>query len=283
MNSHLCGNQAVNFLLHIQRCLNLPTDLHPQKCHWQTVTCRESPECPVPCLCSARTLCGWKPEWDERPGRNPLLKHWGVPLLQAEHWGSGELSKKAADVRPSYPTISAIFTADDDVRLLWGHLTKKGAGSWRCHSLLHPCKGIRTFGSKPSSWITELTFFRVIFQLELHIFTDGLRMTVPFCSNFCCLVPKQNKKKYFKCFCKTIVTSEHPFSSQHLLWKRVAVRTQFFSLWVLHVCPKGYFTAPLKKVLSSFARLTANQKLPSYKWQVAMTSPGNQQNVDTCA
>lgn len=125
--------------------------------------------------------------------------------------------------------------------------------------------------------------FRVIFQLELHIFTDGLRMTVPFCSNFCCLVPKQNKKKYFKCFCKTIVTSEHPFSSQHLLWKRVAVRTQFFSLWVLHVCPKGYFTAPLKKVLSSFARLTANQKLPSCKWQVAMTSPGDQQNVDRCA
>lgn len=96
--------------------------------------------------------------------------------------------------------IGAIFTADADVRLLWGHLTRKGAGSWRCHSLLHPCKGIRTFDSKPSSWITELTFFKVIFQLELHIFTDGLRMTVPFCSNFYCLVPKQNEKKIFQVF-----------------------------------------------------------------------------------
>lgn len=179
--------------------------------------------------------------------------------------------------------IGAIFTADADTRLLWGHLTKKGAGSWRCHSLLHPCKGIRTFDSKPSSWITELTFFQVIFQLELHIFTDGLRMTVPFCSNFYCLVPRQKEKNISNVLAKPIFTSEHPFSSQHLLWKRVAVRAQFFSLWILHVCPKGYFMAPPNKVLSSFARLTANQKLPSCKWQVVMTSPGDQQNVDTLA
>lgn len=93
----------------------------------------------------------------------------------------------------------------------------------------------------------------------------------------------KRKKKYFKCFGKTIVTSEHPFSSQHLLWKRVAVRAQFYSLRIFHVCPKGCFTAPPKKVLPSFARLTANQKLPCHKWQVAMTSPGDQQDVDRWA
>lgn len=139
----------------------------------------------------AQPLCGWKPGGDERTGHNLLPKHWGEPLPQEGHSGSGELSEKAAGVREvSYPMIGAILTADADVRLLWGHLTKKGAGSWRCHSLLHPCKGIRTFDSKPFSCITELTFFQVIFQRELHIFTDGLRTTVPFCSNFYCLVPR---------------------------------------------------------------------------------------------
>lgn len=100
----------------------------------------------------------------------------------------------------SYPMIGAIFTADADIRLLWGHLTKKGAGSCRFHSLLYPCQCIRTFDSKPSSWITELTFVQVIFQLELHIFTDVLRMTVPFRSNLYFLVPKQNEKKIFQMF-----------------------------------------------------------------------------------
>lgn len=167
-----------------------------------------------PACAQPRTLCGWKPEWDERTGHNPLSKRWGVPFPQAGHWGSGELSKKAAGVRQmSYPMSGAIFTADAGVRLLWGHLTKKGAGSCRFHSLLYPCQCIRTFDSKPSSWITELTFVEVIFQLELRIFTDVLRMTVPFRSNLYFLVPKQNEKKKFKCFGKTIVISECPFST----------------------------------------------------------------------
>lgn len=110
-------------------------------------------------------------------------------------------SKKAVGIRQvSYWMICAISTADADVRLLWRRLTEKAAGSWRCHSLLYPCKYIRTFDSKPSSWITELTFFYLIFQLELRIFTDGSRMTVQFCSNFYSFVPRQNENKFLQMF-----------------------------------------------------------------------------------
>lgn len=96
--------------------------------------------------------------------------------------------------------IHAISTADADVRLLQRCLTVKTAGSWRCCSLLYPYKYIRTFDSKPSSWITELTFFYLIFQLGLCIFTDGLRMTVPFCTKFYSFVPRQNENKFLQMF-----------------------------------------------------------------------------------
>lgn len=110
-------------------------------------------------------------EWEKRA--QPPSKRLGVPLPQAGHWVSGELSKKAAGVRQmSYPMISAIFTADADVRLLWGHLTKKGDGLWRCRSLLQPCKGIRTFDSKPSSWITVYLFpNHLLSYISLHTFS----------------------------------------------------------------------------------------------------------------
>lgn len=84
----------------------------------------------------------------------------------------------------------------------WVAPSKKAAGedAWKCHSLLYPCKYIKTFDSKPSSWITELTFFYLIFQLELCIFTDGLRMTVPFCSSVYSFVPRQNENKFLQMF-----------------------------------------------------------------------------------
>lgn len=63
-----------------------------------------------------------------------------------------------------------------------------------------PCKYIKTFDSKPSSWITELTFFYLLFQLVLLVFTDGLRMTILFCSNFYSFVPRQNENKFLQMF-----------------------------------------------------------------------------------
>lgn len=168
-----------------------------------------------PACAQPRTLCGWKPEWDERTGHNPLLKRWGVPLPQAGHWGSGELSKKAAGVRQmSYPMIGAIFTADADVRLLWGHLTKKGAGLLEIPLLVislpvHQNLWLKAFlldhraylcPSHLSTWVTYL--YRCL-EDDSSISQQPLLLSSK----------AKWKKKKFKCFGKTMVISECPFST----------------------------------------------------------------------
>lgn len=175
--------------------------LHPQKLPQQTVTLRWSPEvlpeCPVPCLCSARTVSGLFVVENLSGTREQgtvlfpdilrqgteTVQSWAVsgPKKEGKRWKTGELSDHLCHCHSRCWCQASVETS-----------YKESCWFLVMALMLYPCKYIKTLDSKPSSWITR--------QRLPPLFQD------------------KRKTNSFKCCCKTGVVSIHPFSSQQLLW-----------------------------------------------------------------